>query len=1196
MTRRSSRSLAVASAVLLLSPLAFSQVDITDLPGTVEAQYYISPGAEGIDNVVDNNPQTKFLTLHNAAWIRFNPAAPYHVVGYAITSANDNPERDPSAWTLEGSNDGAAWTLLDSRSGEFFSARFQRKAYTCTVTAACASYRLSMTCASGAILQLSEWELLTAPLGHDVAPVSITAPYTYPSAPINPLVTVGNNGSADESFSVVCRVDSEGVQVYSETMAVTALAPGTTRMLQFPLWTPGGNLSYTLTACTSLETDQVPANDQSVLVTNFRKRVYIVPYAHLDLQWSWTLETTINTLLPNTLHRNFALLDKYPAYCFNFEGAYRYSLIKQYYPQDYDTLKRYIAGGRWNPAGAMVEAVDVNIPSPEALIRQILYGNRFFQQEFGRTSDDLLLPDCFGFPCTLPTIAAHCGLRGFSSSKYDSWGGYRPSPFTIGQWEGVDGSRIVACLQPGSMWSTWEVRPKDVEALGERTGVYAAYDYLSVGDQGSAPPDTAVASLSARMLQNDTSAIEVLATPSDQLFRDLTDTQMSKLPVYKGELLLTTHGTGTYTVREDQKILNRADELSAFAAEQSSVLAEVAGGPAYPLDEIQRQWFAFLAHDFHDDLPGVCVPAAYDQFSTPVRQQALGSFTAIRDRAIRAVAANMDTRAENQAVSVVVWNPAAFDRHDIAEASIRFPGGIPASVRVYDAGGVEVPSQLRDAPGDSLRVLFAADVPAAGYAVYQVRSADSPSALPTGLRVTADVLENARYRVLIDENGDPSSIVDKQAQRELLAGPCRFALLNDAGGEWPAWEIQYTDVSAPPRAYAGAPVSKVVVDSGAAQVTLRITRTLEGSSCTHDYTLTADSNGFLRVTNTIDWKAANAAGSLLKLALPLTVANPSTTYDLGLGTIERGVNTADLYEVPAQQWADITQLDKSYGVALLNDCKYGWDKPADNIIRLTLIHSPFPDGMCYTGDRFVHHFAFGIYGHAGDWSTGGVISAAARLNQPLVAFQTGLHEGNLGKVFRFLTLDPGKIAVMALKKAENGDGYILRVREAAGKAWTGVTIDFTAALLSAKEVDGMEKEKGPVGSSTYGIAFSIGPYQLKTFSIQLGSLVTPLTVSRREDVPAAFDLLQNYPNPCNPSTVIRFALPADSRVRLDVYTVLGQRVMTLAEGVYPAGRHELELLTRTLASGTYFYRLEARPTGAAPGAFYSSVRKFLVLK
>ncbi|HEX9007537.1 MAG TPA: glycoside hydrolase family 38 C-terminal domain-containing protein, partial [Bacteroidota bacterium] len=847
----------VLCALFLLASPALAQVDLTDLPGTIEAQYYASPGGEGIDNIVDNNPQTKYLTFHSAGWVQFNPSVPNPVSRYAITSANDAPERDPSSWTLEGSDDGANWTVLDSRSGEVFPARFLRREFSCTGTAAYASYRLKMTCVSGTILQLSEWELLAAPLDHDVSPVSVIAPVSSPVAPLHPLVAVRNNGRNAESFSVTCRVDSEGVQVYTQTMAVSALAAGAAQTLEFPLWMPGANLAYTLTASTSLATDQLPANDLAATVTNYRKRVYIVPYAHLDLQWSWTLQTTINTLLPNTLHRNFALLDKYPDYCFSFEGAYRYSLMKQYYPQDYETLKGYIARGRWHPAGAMVEAADVNIPSAEALIRQILYGNRFFQQEFGKTSADLILPDCFGFPYTLPTIASHCGIRGFSGSKFDSWGGFRPAPFSIGQWEGVDGSRIVACLKPGSIWSTWEVRNTAVEMLGSRTGIYTDLDYLSVGDQGGAPPDTAVASLEARMQQNDTSAVEVLTTSSDQLFLDLTSGQAAKLPVYKGELLLSTHGTGTYTVREDQKILNRANELSAVAAEQASVVAELSGGPPYPTEEIQRQWFAFLAHDFHDDLPGVCAAAAYTDFSTPVRRQALASFTTIRDRAARSVAASLDTYVEDQdAFPVVVGNPSAFDRHDIVDAPLVFPGGNPPSVRVYDATGREVPSQITGTPGDTLHLLFAADVPAAGYAVYQAWASHEPCALPTALQISLDRLENARYRVLIDENGDPSSIFDKQARRELLAAPCRFALLNDAGGEWPAWEIQYADVSAPPRAFAGAPVTKTIVDSGAAQVTLRVTRTLEGSSFIHDYSLTADTNGFLKITSTIDWTAA----------------------------------------------------------------------------------------------------------------------------------------------------------------------------------------------------------------------------------------------------------------------------------------------------------------------------------------------------
>jgi alpha-mannosidase len=174
----------------------------------------------------------------------------------------------------------------------------------------------------------------------------------------------------------------------------------------------------------------------------------VVGTAHLDTQWLWTIQNTIREHLPKTLRSNFELFEQYPDYVFSFEGAFRYALMKEYYPQEYAKLKQYIASGRWRIAGSSWDAGDVNIASPESLIRQVLYGNGFFRREFGQVSRDIFLPDCFGFGFALPSVAAHCGLKGFCTGKL-GWGSAVDVPYRVGRWEGVDGAQIVAALDPG---------------------------------------------------------------------------------------------------------------------------------------------------------------------------------------------------------------------------------------------------------------------------------------------------------------------------------------------------------------------------------------------------------------------------------------------------------------------------------------------------------------------------------------------------------------------------------------------------------------------------------------------------------------------------------------------------------------------------------------------------------------------------
>jgi alpha-mannosidase len=189
--------------------------------------------------------------------------------------------------------------------------------------------------------------------------------------------------------------------------------------------------------------------------------LYVVGYAHLDTEWRWEYPQVIDEYLRNTMERNFALFEKYPHYIFNFSGANRYRLMKEYYPANFARLKKYADEGRWFPAGSSMEEGDVNTPSAEAIIRQILYGNNWFRKELGRASAEYMLPDCFGFPSSLPTILAHAGVKGFSTQKL-VWGSSAPgggpesleqspegTPFNVGVWVGPDGETVIGGINPG---------------------------------------------------------------------------------------------------------------------------------------------------------------------------------------------------------------------------------------------------------------------------------------------------------------------------------------------------------------------------------------------------------------------------------------------------------------------------------------------------------------------------------------------------------------------------------------------------------------------------------------------------------------------------------------------------------------------------------------------------------------------------
>ena len=379
------------------------------------------------------------------------------------------------------------------------------------------------------------------------------------------------------------------------------------------------------------------------------RRLYVVAVSHLDTQWRWTVRDTIRRHLPKTLRENVARFAEFPSYVVSFDGAFRYALLREHDPAGFAELRRWVAAGRWGVAGCTWDAADVNLPSPESLVRQVLHARRWFARELGARPRDLFLPDGFGFGWALPSIAAHCGLHGFSSQKLSKGRAAAPLPFPLGVWEGPDGAGVVAALEPGGYGEPLRADlhddPDTLAALdrqGAACGVRVGLRYFGVGDTGGAP-DRA----SLRHLEHSVAVgtpIEVRTGPSGRLFDELTAAERARLPRHRGELLLAVHGTGCYTSQAAMKRWNRKNELLADAAERASVVADWLGAAPYPRLKLERAWRRFLWHQFHDDLTGTSVPAAY-ALSWNDELLAANELQAVLADAVGAVARALDTRA-----------------------------------------------------------------------------------------------------------------------------------------------------------------------------------------------------------------------------------------------------------------------------------------------------------------------------------------------------------------------------------------------------------------------------------------------------------------------------------------------------------------------------------------------------------------------
>ncbi len=849
-----------------------------------------------------------------------------------------------------------------------------------------------------------------------------------------------------------------------------------------------------------------------------RARIYTVATAHLDTSWNWDFETTLREHIPRTLRDNFALFKRFPEYRFSFEGSYRYELMEEYYPAEFETLRELVAQDKWFVSGSCYENGDVNAPSPEALFRNILYGNGYFREKFGKESLDIYLPDCFGFGWALPSVAAHCGLRGFTTQKL-MWSSAYGIPFDLGRWVGVDGNWIYAELDAGDYTRVLKkpvrempvVRKKEHDNL-KRYGLPFSEILHGVGDCGGAPKTDSVLTACMDERQNPYCKEDVVCASTDRIFRDmdeeLTPEQKANLPVWNNELVFTDHAVGGYTSRAQGKRFNRRCEMLADAAERVNVAAMLLGAP-YPQAALDEAWKRTIAHQFHDDITGtsmnICYKRNWNDYCL-----ALNRFA----EEYRAGAANVAQAVDTsfvQGVAAVVVNPVQNSGERVQTVSAALPDWKKPFARVFDARGGEVPAQVKRG-GGKVTVLFAARVPSVGYAVYDIRPSDTASTVNGSLRVTERMLENENLIVRLNSQGDICSIVDKATGREALGAPMTLDLFAyDGSLAWPAWELNYKEVTADPVCRAAHP-KFVLEDYGQARVSIKTVRTARGSTFTQTVSLDAGATR-VSVQNEVEWRSPR---TLLKAAFPLAVSNPTAAFDLGLGVIERGNSTRRLYEVPAQMWADITQPDGSFGVSVFSDSRVGWDKPNNSTLRLTCMHTPRnpyrEESKMNLLDLGLNRFGYAVYPHGGAWSEAQTQRQANEFNQPMAVFLTDAHRGSWGSSASLLSVSDEAVLVRCVKKAQDSDQIVIRVNNGTPNARKGVRLFFAAGIEEAEEMTGDERPLGEATVENGALVFDLAPYAVRTFAVTPKTIGTKTVQPVFEPVELPFDLAVSSPD------------------------------------------------------------------------------------
>lgn len=798
--------------------------------------------------------------------------------------------------------------------------------------------------------------------------------------------------------------------------------------------------------CAYLDAELYNENNKSDAVVD------CIGHTHIDVAWLWTVKQT-----REKAQRSFStvlnLMKQYPEYKFMSSQPQLYQHVKEEAPELYAQIKQAVKDGRWEVEGAMWLEADCNLTSGESLVRQVMHGKRFMQEEFGVDSKVLWLPDVFGYSAALPQILKKAGVDKFVTSKI-SWNEFNIVPYDTFLWEGIDGTDIftyfltaadLETLEKGQHITTYvgAIRPSQILGTWKR---YQQKEYnnevintFGFGDGGGGPTKD-------HLEQQRRLAKGIPYMPKTRIkfagdFLNAVEKrfyenagQLKKLPKWVGELYLELH-RGTYTSIAKNKRYNRKSELSYQQAEALCVADKLLRGAAYPQEEINASWQNILLNQFHDIIPGSSIKAVYDQ--TDIEYKALlERSAAMIENAVSDLAQHIKTDG-----GLFVYNPNGF-----------------ACGGVVDVDG---------------KKQYVADIPALGYRVVKETQAANTIA------ASKQALENAFYKISFDAQGNITSLFDKTHGREVVKPGGKFnelQVFEDFPKCYDAWEItEYYKQKMTPVTEL---VSAEVVDEGA-RAGLRLTKRFLSSTITQTVYLYEDMRN-IDFDTVIDWKEEHM---LLKAMFPMDIHANEASYEIQFGYLKRPTHSNTSwdrarFEVCAHKWADLSEDD--YGVSILNDCKYGYGAEGSTLSLSLLKCATYPNPAA---DKEVHRFTYSVYPHAGSFKQGGTVRAAYLLNKPLLARPLPAQDGSLADCFSLVQADKENVMIDTVKKAEDSDAVIVRFYEAYDRRTT-VKLDFGFEIKKAYICDLLENNLEEVQVQGNSVSVPVRNFEIVTLKVE----------------------------------------------------------------------------------------------------------------
>lgn len=831
--------------------------------------------------------------------------------------------------------------------------------------------------------------------------------------------------------------------------------------------------------------------------------LHVIPQSHIDLSWWWRYDpNTIHVVVKHTLETAFDNMEKFPDYTFTFLQVPAIEPLEKFYSDLFYKLRYYVHNnkaiglglpnpgasgdkGRLAIGSGLYCEPDGCLPCGESLVRQCLYGKRWFKYQFDIDVKTGWFQDAWTHPWTYPQILKKSGI--------DSYMFTRPRGMmedNMFWWESADGSRVFA-YQPLAAGGENLSSPGSIDEyllrINKSYGVKDGITLIGVGNHGGGAIAADVERMRQVMNERDSGKKQgkIIFSKPQEFVSAVLDNP-NDFPVLKYEIEPTIRGA--YTTVGEIKRGNRYSENLLMTLEKFSSISSVLGVNVYPGKSIYDSWKKLMINQFHDPISGTDILPSIDDVLLRF-EQIINSSTELLSGQLRSITENIDTRGEGKAI--LVFNPLSWSRTDVVETEFALPEGSDY-FSILDKNSQKVPVQIIEGNKEKgiykYRVIFLAEsIPSMGYSTYRLKPERNQVISGSSIKASRFLIENEFFSVQIDSlTGCVSGIIDKQNNREVLSagslgnliqiiddfGDSEGFLISPEGdfefykdGSYVRWTGNSLDIS---------DYSEIeIIEEGPVRVGIQVKREFQMARFIQRLYLYS---GIDRIDFelTVDWQGKN---KMVKVAFPLNVQNDSATYEIPYGTI---VRPSIGEEHVAQKWVDISE--RQYGVSLLNDSRYGHDITG-NTIRLSVLRSP-NHPVETLDDKGIHQIKYALYPHMGGWREGNVMQKGYEFNYPLIAVIEDSHEGIMPPRHSFIEISPDNLILTVLKKAEDSDDLILRFFETWGKGCrANVKLSKFLDFDAVHKTDLLENETERIPKDGQGFNVDVGQYSIESFKL-----------------------------------------------------------------------------------------------------------------